>query len=84
MSHIPAIQAEPLPELPALQTGRYRHYKGPDYEVLGVARHSETLELVVVYRPLYGESALWVRPFNMFVGEVMVDGHVQPRFVHIG
>jgi len=83
MSHIPPIQAKPLPELPAIQTGRYRHYKGLDYEVMGVARHSETLEPLVVYRPLYGESGLWVRPFDMFVGDVMVDGQVQPRFARI-
>jgi hypothetical protein len=83
MSNVPPIQAEPLPELPAIQTGRYRHYKGLDYEVVGVARHSETLEPLVAYRPLYGESGLWVRPFDMFVGDVMVDGHVQPRFARI-
>ena len=50
---------------------------------MGVARHSETLEPLVVYRPLYGESGLWVRPFDMFVGDVMVDGQVQPRFARI-
>jgi hypothetical protein len=69
-----------LPPLPALRPGRYRHYKGGRYEVLGVARHSETLEPVVVYRPLYGEGALWVRPFAMFTGTVQVDGVAQPRF----
>jgi hypothetical protein len=83
MSHIPAIHPEPLPPLPAIQTGRYRHYKGLDYEVLGVARHSETLEPLVVYRPLYGESGLWVRPHAMFVGDVTVNGRRQPRFARI-
>lgn len=69
----------PLPELPA---GRYRHYKGQHYQVIGVARHSETLEPVVIYRPLYGEGALWVRPHAMFVESVVVDGQTQPRFAH--
>ena len=69
-----------LPALPALVPGRYRHYKGRDYDVIGVARHSETLEPVVVYRPLYGEGALWVRPHAMFVETVDVDGTDVPRF----
>lgn len=63
-----------------ISTGKYRHYKGNDYEVIGVATHSETREQVVVYRPLYGESALWVRPLVMFVETVTVDGKEQPRF----
>lgn len=69
-----------LPPLPAVTLGRYRHYKGLLYEVLGVARHSETLEPLVVYRPLYGEAGLWVRPHAMFFEQVLVDGHLQPRF----
>ena len=69
-----------LAPLPALTPGRYRHYKGQYYQVIGVARHSETLEPVVVYRPLYGEGALWVRPHAMFVEEVSVDGQRLPRF----
>ena len=72
--------SDALPPLPATPTGRYRHYKGGEYEVLGVARHSETLEPLVVYRPLYGESGLWVRPHAMFFGEIEVDGVRQPRF----
>jgi len=72
-----------LPALPPLAPGRYRHYKGRDYEVIGVARHSETLEPVVVYRPLYGEGALWVRPHAMFVGSVVVDGVEVPRFARL-
>jgi len=72
-----------LPALPPLAPGRYRHYKGRDYEVIGVARHSETLEPVVVYRPLYGERGLWVRPHAMFVGSVVVDGVEVPRFARL-
>jgi len=67
----------PLPDTPP---GRYRHYKGGEYEVLGCARHSETLESLVVYRPLYNASGLWVRPHEMFFGNVEIDGKVQPRF----
>ena len=63
-----------------LSPGRYRHYKGRAYEVLGVATHSETEERLVVYRPLYGEGALWVRPLAMFVEWVEVDGERRPRF----
>ena len=63
-----------------LATGRYRHYKGKDYEVLGVATHSETREPLVVYRPLYGEGALWVRPLAMFTEQVTVEGRTLPRF----
>ncbi|MDA8659162.1 DUF1653 domain-containing protein [Luminiphilus sp.] len=63
-----------------LSPGRYRHYKGGAYEVLGVATHSETEERLVVYRPLYGEGALWVRPLAMFVEWVEVDGERRPRF----
>lgn len=71
---------DPLDPLPAIATGLYRHYKGGRYEVLGVARHSETHEALVVYRPLYGEGALWVRPHAMFVGSVEVDGVHRQRF----
>ncbi|MFO0323906.1 MAG: DUF1653 domain-containing protein [Burkholderiales bacterium] len=63
-----------------MAAGRYRHYKGGEYEVIGVARHSETLEVVVVYRPLYNASGLWVRPYEMFVGTVEIDGKIMPRF----
>ena len=63
-----------------LPTGKYRHYKGDDYEVIGVATHSETREPMVVYRPLYGEGALWVRPLAMFVENVTIDGKEVPRF----
>jgi len=73
-----------LPPLPATRTGRYRHYKGLDYEVIGVARHSETLEPLVVYRPLYKDSGLWVRPHAMFFEDVEIEGRRQPRFAFIG
>ena len=69
-----------LPPLPAVTPGRYRHYKGGEYELIGVARHSETLEPMVVYRPLYNATGLWVRPHAMFFDQVEVDGQLQPRF----
>ena len=67
-----------------IRPGRYRHYKGNEYEVIGIARHSETEEELVVYRKLYGDSSLWVRPLAMFSGDVVVDGQTVPRFAHIG
>ena len=71
----------PLPPLPAEpRPGRYRHYKGNEYRVLGLARHSETLEPLVVYQPLYGERGLWVRPAAMFVETIEVAGQRVPRF----
>lgn len=76
--------SQDLPPLPALALGRYRHYKGGEYEVMGVARHSETLAPLVVYRPLYNDSGWWVRPFEMFTGTLLVDGVQRPRFEHIG
>jgi len=60
--------------------GRYRHYKGNEYTVLGVARHSETLEELVVYRQEYGDLTLWVRPAAMFTETVMDDGRLVSRF----
>lgn len=60
--------------------GRYRHYKGNEYQVLDVARHSETEEWLVVYRTLYGDRGLWVRPLEMFMESVAVDGERVPRF----
>lgn len=67
-----------------LKPGRYRHYKGKDYEVIGVARHSETEEELVVYRPLYGDQGLWVRPLSMFRETVEVAGESVPRFSYLG
>ena len=69
-----------LPPLPDIALGHYRHYKGGEYQVIGVARHSESLEPMVVYRPLYNDTGLWVRPYAMFVGQVEVDGVSLPRF----
>jgi hypothetical protein len=69
-----------LPVLPSTPGGRYRHYKGGEYEVVGVARHSETLEPMVIYRPLYTDSGSWVRPHAMFFGLVEIDGAMKPRF----
>ena len=63
-----------------IEPGRYRHYKGHDYEVIGEARHSETDEPFVVYRALYGERGLWIRPLAMFLETVIVDGRSLPRF----
>jgi hypothetical protein len=68
----------------AVRTGRYRHYKGKEYTVIGVARHSETEEEVVVYRQEYGDRSLWVRPKAMFMEMVEVNGHSLPRFQYLG
>jgi hypothetical protein len=68
-------------EVPA---GRYRHFKGGLYEVLGVARHSETEEELVVYRPLYGAGGLWARPKKMFLEQVLAAGQTVPRFRYLG
>jgi hypothetical protein len=64
--------------------GRYRHFKGGEYEVVGVACHSETREPMVVYRPLYGDGGLWVRPLAMFTGTVTHNGQTVPRFTYLG
>lgn len=69
------INATALP-----RPGRYRHYKGYEYGVIGIARHSETEEELVVYRKLYGDQSLWVRPLGMFMEEVLVEGRMVPRF----
>lgn len=74
-SDLPPLPAEPRP-------GRYRHYKGRAYEVIGLARHSETREPLVVYRALYGEFGLWVRPAAMFTEEIEIAGRRVPRFQH--
>ncbi|PAU87292.1 hypothetical protein CK507_11320 [Pseudomonas sp. WN033] len=66
-----------------MKPGRYRHYKGKDYQVIGVARHSETEEELVVYRTLYGDYSLWARPLAMFSEQVEVDGMLHPRFTFI-
>ncbi len=75
---------ENLSPLPTLKVGRYRHYKGGEYELLGVAYHSETCEPMVVYRALYGDGDLWVRPAAMWEESVTVEGKCVPRFTYIG
>jgi hypothetical protein len=77
MSDLPPLPTEP-------KTGLYRHYKGKDYRVIGFARHSETLEPLVVYQALYGERGTWVRPAAMFVETVEIDGKRVPRFARVG
>ena len=69
-----------------LKTGRYRHYKGFEYEVFGVGKHSETLEDLVFYKALYDNktSELWVRPKEMFFDQVELDGKKMPRFEYLG
>ncbi len=75
---------DPLPPLPLLpRPGRYRHYKGKDYRVIGVARHSESMEPLVVYQALYGEPGLWVRPSAMFAENVVLHGQAVPRFAYV-
>lgn len=68
----------------SIKPGRYRHFKGKEYEVLGVARHSETEEKLVVYRALYGDFSLWVRPVSMWNETVERDGKTFRRFTYIG
>ncbi len=63
-----------------VKAGRYRHYKGKEYQVLGCAKHTETEEEFVVYRARYGEQGLWVRPKAMFLEQVLVEGKPRPRF----
>lgn len=72
-----------LPPLPQPRLGRYRHYKGGEYEVVGVARHSESLEPLVLYRPLCNGSGLWVRPYAMFFEDIEHEGRRQPRFAFV-
>jgi len=67
-----------------VEPGRYRHYKGREYAVIGVARHSETEEELVVYRQEYGDHSLWVRPKAMFMETVEVEGRIVPRFEYVG
>jgi hypothetical protein len=74
---------EKLPPLIETRPGIYRHYKNLMYEVLGTVRHSETLEPMTLYRALYGERGLWVRPAAMFSEKVLIDGVLQPRFAWV-
>lgn len=78
------VTNDDLPEVPTIEPGKYKHYKGKFYEVVGVALHSETLEPVVVYKPLYeSKSEYWVRPYDMFVETVEKDGQTIPRFAKV-
>ncbi len=78
------MQKDILPPLPALRLGRYRHYKGKEYELIALAYHSETLEPMVVYRALYGTGDVWVRPASMWEEPVAVGDVTVPRFAFIG
>lgn len=64
--------------------GEYEHYKGKRYRTIGIAKHSETLEELVVYKKLYDDGGLWVRPLGMFLEDVVIDGKTVPRFRYIG
>lgn len=77
MNDLPPLPSEPRP-------GLYRHYKGNDYQVLGLAQHTETEEAVVVYQALYGARGLWVRPAAMFNETVEIGGKRVPRFARVG
>jgi len=68
---------------PELKPGIYRHYKGPEYQVLDVAIHSETEEPYVVYKTLYGDFGTWIRPYSMFTEQVELDGKPVPRFAFV-
>ena len=63
-----------------IQKGKYRHYKGKYYEVIDIARHSETLEEMVVYKAMYGDFGTWVRPLKIFIEDIEVNGNIQKRF----
>lgn len=68
----------------SIRLGKYRHYKGKDYQVLGVARHSETGEDLVVYKKLYDDYSTWVRPYDMFIEEIELNGSKIKRFEFLG
>lgn len=70
--------------MPTYKPGRYRHFKGNEYQLLYIAKHSETLEELVVYRALYGEGGIWVRPAAMWNQTVIHEGESVPRFTYIG
>jgi hypothetical protein len=67
-----------------IKKGKYRHYKGHLYEVKGIARHSESLEDMVIYKALYGDLGIWVRPLKMFLEDIEVNGKIQKRFDFVG
>lgn len=67
-----------------IKPGKYLHFKGKEYEVIGAAKHSETLEELVIYKALYGEGQIWARPVSIFLDEVKFEGKKIPRFKYIG
>ena len=77
------MTGEKLPPLIVTPPGLYRHYKGNLYEVVDTVRHSETLEPLTLYRALYGEQGLWVRPATMFMEDVVIEGVKQARFAKV-
>lgn len=77
------MSEEKLPPLIVTPPGRYQHYKGGLYDVVGTVRHSETLEPMTLYRALYGEQGLWVRPAAMFLETIELNGKAQPRFAKL-
>jgi hypothetical protein len=83
-SDLNSDSAEVLPPLIVTRPGFYRHYKGGEYEVVGTVRHSEDLQPMTLYRALYGEGGLWVRPSAMFNESVVIGGVLQPRFTFLG
>jgi hypothetical protein len=72
-----------LPPLPAIALGTYQHYKGGRYRVVGVVRHSESLAPMVLYQPEAGDGSMWVRPFEMFEEELVINGVRRPRFARV-
>jgi len=66
-----------------IKKGKYKHYKGGFYEVIDIVRHSEDESLLVLYRPLYGEGLLWVRPYDMFIGQVQTQNGERKRFAYV-
>jgi len=67
-----------------ISMGRYKHFKGGEYEVMAIGQHSETLEKLVIYRPLYGQPSIWIMPLSMFQDSKVIDGKQVPRFTFIG
>jgi hypothetical protein len=84
MTDLNTPNSDDMPALIVTKLGFYRHYKGGEYEVIGTVRHSEDLQPMTLYRALYGERGLWVRPTTMFNETVLIDGVLRPRFTFLG